>query len=445
MTKILHIITRLDMGGSAQNTLLTCRELSAKYEMVLVHGLSLESNMADSEKQLVEKGIEEARRHGVRIVCVSTLVRRISPLNDFRALCCLGWLIFKEKPAVVHTHSSKAGVLGRLAAKVIGVPIIIHTPHGHVFFGHFNRLTSRIFLLIEKWFAFLTDRIIALTEGEKNDYLALSVGRPQKLLTIHSGVDIRRYISNHINVIEKKRSLGLLPNGFIIGFVGWLLPIKGPMHLLRAMPQVWNQYPDTNLVFVGKGELDVDLRAEALKLDANGKVKFLGWRDDVAEIMQIFDIFVLPSLNEGMGRVLVEAMAAGKPVVASRVGGIPDLVKDEKTGLMVPPGDEHALAGAILRLANNPSEARRMGAAGKLYCHSFGLEAMVEQLDHLYDELIFSPQKIVKLKADTSAFEAEKWIKQSASADRPNVTLPAPSSQPRSSSEESEKKEINPN
>jgi glycosyltransferase involved in cell wall biosynthesis len=186
-------------------------------------------------------------------------------------------------------------------------------------------------------------------------------------------------------------------------------------------------------VFVGKGDLDVDLRSEALQLEANGKVKFLGWRDDVAEIMQIFDIFVLPSLNEGMGRVLVEAMAAGKPVVASKVGGIPDLVKDEKTGLLVPPGDEHALANAIMRLANNPSEARRMGAAGKFYCHPFSLEAMVEQLDHLYDEIIFSPRKIVKLKADTGSLNAKQWVKPSVSSGQANNTMADQSSSARSS------------
>jgi glycosyltransferase involved in cell wall biosynthesis len=442
MTKIVHIITRLDMGGSAQNTLLTCRGLSPKYEMVLVHGLSLESNMTDSEKHLVERSIDEAKDQGVRFISILSLVRRINPLKDFRALCSLGWLIFKEKPAVVHTHSSKAGILGRLAAKLVGVPIIIHTPHGHVFYGHFNRLVSRIFLWIEKWFAFLSDRIIALTEGEKNDYMHLGVGRPHKLLTIHSGVDIRPYISNHVDIIDKKQSLGLLPNGLLIGFVGWLLPIKGPMYLLRAMPEVWSEHPDSTLVFVGKGDLDVDLRAEALQLEANGKVKFLGWRDDVAEIMQIFDIFVLPSLNEGMGRVLVEAMAAGKPVVASRVGGIPDLVKDEKTGLLVPPGDEHELANAIMRLANHPSEARRMGAAGKLYCHPFSLEAMVEQLDHLYDEIIFSPHKIVKLKADAGSLKPAEWAKHSESADKVTHPLPDQSSPSRSSKEQ---KESNPN
>jgi glycosyltransferase involved in cell wall biosynthesis len=326
------------------------------------------------------------------------------------------------------------GALGRLAAKVARVPIIFHTPNGHVFYGHFGLLASKLFLWIEKWFAHLTDRIIALTEGEKEDYLNFSVGRPQKLLTIHSGVDLNRYLDNKIDVIEKKQALGLLPNGFLIGFVGWLLPIKGPMHLLRAMSRVWSAHPEVSLVLVGKGDLDVDLRAEALHLNADHRVKFLGWRDDIEEIMQIFDILVLPSLNEGMGRVVVEAMAAGKPVIASRVGGIPDLVENEKTGLLVPPADEDALAAAIVRLIKNPQDARKMGALGRFHSHWFSLEAMIEKLDALYDELIFSPQKVIKLKPEASGYRVSVFGKLSSAhhtlKDKPgHHTLPVSSTE----------------
>jgi glycosyltransferase involved in cell wall biosynthesis len=404
LTKIVHIITRLDMGGSAQNTMLTCRGLSDKYEIVLVHGLSLESNMIDAEKNMVQKGMAAARKSGVRIISLASLVRRISPFKDMRALLSLIWLLHKEKPYVVHTHSSKAGILGRLAAAVARVPIVIHTPHGHVFYGHFNRLSSKIFLWIEKCFAFFTDRIIALTHGEKEEYLKLSLGRPHKLLTVHSGVDIGRYMHHKIDVIEKKQALGLPSKGFIVGFVGWLLPIKGPMHLLKAMAQVWREHPRATLVFVGKGDLDVDLRAVALELEAEDRVKFLGWRDDIEEIMQIFDLLVLPSLNEGMGRVVVEAMAAGKPVVASSVGGIPDLVKHQQTGILVPPADEDALAGAIARLVENPDQAKKMGSMGRYHSYSFSLAAMIDKLDALYDDLICSPQKVLKLKSQTPGY-----------------------------------------
>jgi glycosyltransferase involved in cell wall biosynthesis len=187
------------------------------------------------------------------------------------------------------------------------------------------------------------------------------------------------------------------------------------MHLLRAMASVWVEHPEVTVVYVGKGDLDVDLRTEALQLNADGRVKFLGWRDDIAEIMQIFDLLVLPSLNEGMGRVLVEAMAAGKPVIASNIGGIPDLVKHGRTGILVPPADEDKLAGAIARLVNNPKEARRMGELARIHSQRFSLETMIEKIDEIYDDLIFSPKKIIKLKPVASGFRVSKFTDPSSS------------------------------
>ena len=393
VNKILHIITRLDMGGSAQNTLISCGLLSNKYQVVLVHGLSFESNMPDSEKLVVEDGLKNAKNNGVKLISVPFLVRRISPLNDIRALFELLQIIKIEKPDVVHTHTSKAGILGRLAAKFAKTPHIIHTPHGHVFFGHFGSMLSRIFLWIERLFGILTDRVVVLTNGERSDYTDRNVYPEDKLVQIHSGVDIEKFKQSPVSAVEKKRSLGLDQNGLVVGFIGWLLPIKGPMHLLKAMEDVWRDYENTVLVFIGKGDLDVDLRAAALKTGANGRVNFLGWRSDIEEIMPIFDIFVLPSLNEGMGRVLVEAMAAGKPIVASNVGGIPDLVEHDYNGLLVPPGDEKALAAAIRQLINDPAKAKMMGQRGQERCHQFSVESMAEKIDALYMEIFQTESK----------------------------------------------------
>jgi glycosyltransferase involved in cell wall biosynthesis len=371
-----------------QNTLLSCKELCGKYEIILVHGLSHESGMSDLEKKIVEDGVEKVKRNGVKVIALPALVRSIRPVKDFKALISLVRLIFEEKPDIVHTHSSKSGILGRLAAKMTGVPHIIHTPHGHVFYGHFGAFASRIFMWVEKIFSVFTDRIVALTDGEKNDYINLSVCPPEKLLKIHSGVDVKKFMQANGNRVEKRRSLGLDQNEAVIGFVGWLLPIKGPDYLLKAMDDVWHEHQEASLVLVGKGDMDVDLRAEARKKNANGKVKFLGWREDIDEIMPLFDMLVLPSLNEGMGRVLVEAMAAGKPVVASRVGGIPDLVRDGETGYLVPPADEEALANGIKKLLDDPANAKQMGLRGQEHCRQFSLEAMIAKLDALYSELI---------------------------------------------------------
>ena len=387
MVKILHIITRLDMGGSAQNTLHTCNELSDKYDKVLVHGPSLESGMTDLEKKIVEEGIAKAKARGVKVILLPSLVRSIRPIKDLKALMALILLISKEKPDIVHTHSSKGGILGRLAAKLCGVPHIVHTPHGHVFYGHFGRVASKVFLWVERVFSRFTDRMVALTSGEKNDYIEMSVCTPEKLRTIHSGVDVQQFLNDNGNRVEKRSSLGLEQQEAVIGFVGWLLPIKGPEYLLKAMDYIWPEQPNVTLVMVGKGDLDVDLRAEALRKNVNGKVKFLGWRQDINELMPTFDMLVLPSLNEGMGRVLVEAMAAGKPVVGSRVGGIPDLIQDGHTGYLVPPADEKALADAILKLLNDRDQAELMGQRGKERCQQFSLEAMIAKLDDLYSDL----------------------------------------------------------
>jgi glycosyltransferase involved in cell wall biosynthesis len=230
--------------------------------------------------------------------------------------------------------------------------------------------------------------MVALTDGEKDDYINLSVCSPEKLLKIHSGVDVKKFMQANGNRVEKRRSLGLDQNEAVIGFVGWLLPIKGPDYLLKAMDYVWHEHQEASLVLVGKGDMDVDLRTEALKKNANGKIKFLGWREDIDEIMPLFDVLVLPSLNEGMGRVLVEAMAAGKPVVASRVGGIPDLVRHAETGYLVPPADEKALADGIKKLLDDPEKAKQMGQRGKERCRQFSLEAMIEKLDNLYSDLL---------------------------------------------------------
>jgi glycosyltransferase involved in cell wall biosynthesis len=385
--KILHIITRMDRGGSAQNTLLTCQALSGKYDVVLAHGLSLESRMTDLERQSVERQIKEARKHGLKDISIPSLVRRVDPVRDIRAFFSLWALLRREKPTIVHTHTYKAGILGSWAAKMAGVPIIIHTPHGHIFFGHFSPLVTRFFMMIERLTAAMVDRMVALTEGERRDYAAFSVVNPDKMVTIHSGVNIDQFMKVKANGREKKRSLGLNTNGLVVGTMGWLLPIKGPIYLLKAMAEVWQDHPDIQLVYVGKGDLEKELKEEAYQAGVSDKVKFLGWRDDIPEIMQIIDIFVLPSLNEGMGRVLVEAMASGKPIVASNVGGIPDLVKNGHNGFLVAPGDVNGLSLAIKKLIEDEQLRLKMGRKGRNMAPHFRVEKMVEKIDALYSSL----------------------------------------------------------
>lgn len=390
MVKILHILTRLDMGGSAQNTLWTCRGLADRYRMVLVHGLARESRMTAAEEAAVAQASREAVRRGVDFIPLASLVRPIRPLKDAQALASLLRIIGAERPDIVHTHTSKAGILGRLAARMAGVRAVVHTPHGHVFYGHFGPAASRAFLALERLFGRMTDRLVALTEGERRDYLALGVGRDDSTWVIPSGVDLQALAAEGADPVAGKRLLGVAAETPVVGFAGWLLPIKGPLHLLNAMAAVWEHHPKAVLVLAGKGAQEAELRARAEALGAGGRVRFLGWRDDLAALMGGFDLFVLPSLNEGMGRVLVEAMAAGVPVVASRTGGIPDLVRHAETGLLVEPGDEAGLAAAVSRLLSNRDEAARFAAAGRRHCRRFGLDSMLSRLDALYADLLAS-------------------------------------------------------
>jgi glycosyltransferase involved in cell wall biosynthesis len=385
----LHIITRLDRGGSAQNTLDTCLHLDyRRYAVYLVHGPSHESGMTATEESQVQAQTDLARARGVRVMTVPSLVRRIDPLADMRAFWALRRIIRSIRPTIVHTHTSKAGFLGRLAAWTAGAPIIVQTPHGHVFYGHFGRLHSRCFLLLEKMAGIVTDRLVALTEQEGRDYRRYAVVPAEKLTTIHSGVDLSRFMSGNAQPLPQRSDCGLPESGPLIGFIGWLLPIKGPLHLLEAMPKICSRVPRARLMFVGKGDLETTLKRRTRELGLQSNVAFLGWRDDIHRIMPLLDVFVLPSLNEGMGRVLVEAMAAGRPVVASRTGGIPDLIEDGVNGCLVPPGNADALADAVLGLIQHPESAREMGRRGEARSREFDLPAMVEKIEGLYVDLI---------------------------------------------------------
>jgi glycosyltransferase involved in cell wall biosynthesis len=381
------------MGGSAQEALFTALNVDAqRYKTALIKGSTKESAMTSAEVQAINQQLSIASRRGIEVINLPSLVRRISPWNDFKTFVVIWSFIRRYKPHIVHTHTSKAGVLGRLAAWLARVPVIIHKPHGHVFYGHFGHLLSRSFLLVEKLLGRITHQVVALTTIEARDYVTLGVLNADRISVIHSGVDLNRYQKGNNDHIRKRKELVVSPDSLVVGYVGWLIPIKGVTYLVSAMSRVVEQHPESMLVLVGKGddrgEEETKVKKQVESLGLADKVRFLGWRPDVDEIMGCFDIFVLPSLNEGMGRVLVEAMAAGLPIVGSQVGGIPDLVKDGKNGLLVPAADASALENAISALIVDKTKRKRMGKAGKKICRQYSAEAMVEQIDNLYTTLL---------------------------------------------------------
>lgn len=383
--KVMHVITRFDKGGSAENTYLTVRGLDKeRYDVVLVTGPSRESQMSNHEVRAVEANLSALESSGVHRIVIPELVRDPAPLSDCRALMRLCGLFRKERPVIVHTHTSKAGILGRWAAFFAGVPIIVHTPHGHVFWSYFGKVKTAVFILLERWSARITTRIVALTHREMIDHVRFRIAPEEKFTVIHSGVDLNRFSGAAGDISKVRQEMNLPEDAFVVGTTGRLTAVKGHIHLLRAAAGILKQRKDIIFLLLGDGELHDDLRNYAEREVIARNVRFLGWRSDVASALSAFDVFVFPSLNEGMGKAIVEAMAMGKPIIASNVGGIQDLVCHGENGLLVPPADSEALANAIFDLYENPDKRRRMGEAGKRISKEYGVEAMLKKIDALY-------------------------------------------------------------
>ncbi len=377
--RILHVITRLVVGGAQENTLLTTARLDrARYDVALVSGPTAGP----------EGSLEDQIPGDIVFERIPELVRDPHPRCDARALRRLVALMRRGRYQIVHTHTTKAGMLGRIAARLARVPVVVHTPHGHAFHGYLHGLGQHALVWAERGLARWTDRIICLTEAERNDHLRLRVGVPEQYEVIHSGIDLARFRRPPVaDRAAARRALGLPPAGPLVGCVARLVPVKGVQYLLEALPYLRALVPGASVVFVGDGPLRADLERRAAALGLNGAVVFLGLRRDVPEIIPLCDAVALPSLNEGMGRAAVEALAAGKPVVASRVGGLPDVIRDGETGILIPPADPQALARGLARCLATSGPAEPMARRAAQTAEAYGLDTMIAKLDDLYMRL----------------------------------------------------------
>ena len=380
---IIHIITRLEPGGSSRNVIDSCAAQISDYDVALFSGPYKDS--ASLLKLLPPE---------VNYIEIKSLQREICAAADFRALLELKREIAGLEPAIVHTHTSKAGALGRLAAAMANLrfkkpAVIIHTPHGHLLYGYYGPLKTFIFRLTEKFLSRFTDYFIALTPGEMRESVAAGIGEPGQWRVVHSGVDFKPPA-----VPAHKVDLGIATDEIAVGTVARLEPVKGVEYLIRAAALLDTRLPAIRLKFViiGGGELETKLRKLADSLGVRDRVIFTGFRYDAAAIMAALDIYAQPSLNEAMGRAPLEAQALGLPVVVSRVCGLPDIIVEEKTGLAVKAGDAEALATALERLILSQKLRVRMGSAAKAWAAApdatgfprFGLESMNAQLLTLY-------------------------------------------------------------
>jgi glycosyltransferase involved in cell wall biosynthesis len=376
--RVLHIITRLDPGGSATNTIETAARLDRRrFDVFLISGLT--ADIDNIEALLKAKNIP--------YVFFSDLQREIHPWKDIKAFFQLYTFIRRRHFDIVHTHSSKAGILGRWAAKCAGVKVIIHTPHGHIFYGYFSKALTRIFIWIERITALITDRIITLTNRGKKEHIEFKIGHPDQFITIYSGIDMGKIVEQSLEQRSLLKSRFNIPQkSFIIGSVARLDPIKGTAFLIDAMAKVIKGHPQAHLLLVGDGSERVKLENQCAALGLQNHVSFVGFQPDPQPFIEIMDVFVLASLNEGMGRVLLEARMLSKPVIATHVGGISEIVDDGKNGFLVPPKDTDALNRRILQLIEDPILLKSMANETKIKAgERFSLERMVCDIEAVYE------------------------------------------------------------
>ncbi len=374
--KVLHLITRLDPGGSAENTLLTCYHLVENgWQALLVAGpgwTGKEANVGDA-------------RVPVRVV--PSLRRDPSPAADLAALWQIYRMLRRERPTILHTHSAKAGVLGRWAGLFARVPIVVHTPHGHVLYGYARGLKNWIYLVAERLCAPITDRLVALSEGEKNESADAGIGTLDKWVVIPSGVDLAA-------VAPRAGRPAELP--LRVGCIARLEHVKGVDVLVRSARALASDGIDEHEVLVwGEGRERENLVELAADIGVTERVRFVGTKQPVNEFLRSLDVYVQPSRNEGMGRALVLAQAAALPTVASNVCGIPDVVRDGETGMLVAPDDPEALADAIAMLLRDAQKRNAFGSAARSRIMDsdetghprFSTAAMLRRLETLYTQL----------------------------------------------------------
>lgn len=383
---VVHIITRLEPGGSARNTVDSCAAQAADYDVVLLAGPHPGS-----------AGLRNLLPPGVDYVEIPALQRELSPSKDLAALLDLRRALLRLDPDIIHTHTSKAGALGRLAAALAWPlrrqAVLLHTPHGHLLYGYYGRVKTFIFRQTEVYLAGLADILVALTAGERDESLAAGIGRPGQWRVVHSGVDFEPPAAP-----AHRHELGVGPGEVAVGTIARLEPVKGVEVLVRAAALLKRSDPGLRLKFVviGGGALEGELRALAARLGVAGEVLFTGHRPGARALLPALDIYVQPSLNEAMGRAPLEAQAQGLPAIVSEVCGLPETIQPGVTGIRVKPGDAEGLAAAIKLLAGSPALRARMGAAARAWTASpdenglprFGVAAMNVRLKELYREAL---------------------------------------------------------
>jgi len=383
--RVLHPITRLIVGGAQENTIFTAALLDkTKFQVDILSGVQ-----TGSEGSL----IEEANEQGINLLFINELVREISPLKDVTALIKLYIAMRNNRYNIVHTHSSKAGILGRLAAKMAGIPVIVHTIHGWSFHDYLPSYQKHLFIYLEKIAAKFSDALVFVSEADLETGLKNGIGKKSQYRLIRSAIPRIQFNNLEKNKEINRKKLGIPDNVLVIGNVGRLSDQKNPIEWIQIAQKISLEEDNVVFLLVGDGPLRLDVKEEINEFFLSEKFILPGLTRDVLSYFSIIDIFLITSLWEGLPRTVLEAMAMGIPVVAYKSGGIPEIVSDGITGYLCKAGDIESMVKRSIFLLKNHLLREEMGRKGNLLIRNdFDLQVMIEHISKLYTELLTQKQ-----------------------------------------------------
>lgn len=380
--RVLRVIARLNVGGPSLHVTYLAHGLAERgYETTLVAG---DVGRGEESMAFVAEGA------GVDVVRLPGLSRALSPIRDVAAAWRLARIVRRVRPDVVHTHTAKAGAVGRLGAILSGTrPVVVHTFHGHVLRGYFGSGGTLLFRAIETALARVSDRLIAVSPEVRDELVGLHVAPERKFSVIRLGIELDERVRFDGDPAEVRRRLGIPAEKFVVGWFGRMTAVKQTDDLLTMLTGTRERGIDAMLVLVGDGDDRRRLEQRAHDLGIARSCLFLGYQESVAPWFAICDAVILTSANEGTPVTLIEALAAGRPVVATRVGGVPDVVDDGETGFLVRPADTHAMAERLEILARDPERRAEMGRLGReRVLQRYSVTRLVDDVDALYRELL---------------------------------------------------------
>jgi glycosyltransferase involved in cell wall biosynthesis len=376
--RIVHLITRLELGGAQQNTLFSVQHHDReRFEVGLMAGAG---GMLDAEALRIPDA-------DVRLL--PYLKHPVSPLSDMLGLFKLRAHFKKSGIDLVHTHCSKAGILGRLAARLAGVPAIVHTAHGWSFNPTQPSWLRGTYVALERMAAACSDRLIVVSSFNRDAGLQAGVGRSEQYEVLHSGIDCDQFRRPQTGRDTVRARLGFGPAHKVVGTIACLKPQKAPLDFVRAAAAAHERDGNLRFFIAGDGELRAAVAALVKERGLQDVVQLLGWRRDVTDLLHAMDAFLLTSLFEGLPRAVLQAMAAGIPVIATAVDGTPEVVEDGVSGLLVPPARPDLAAERLLQmLGDNALRERCVLGASRRLNDAFDIKRMVRDLDRLYLRLL---------------------------------------------------------